>query len=49
MGASSGFATTTIWIQPCDFYPTVDDDDSDDVDDISSDANEHNCHDNEVG
>ena len=48
MGARFGVDTTTIGIQPCDFYLTVDDDDSDDVDDISSDANDHNCHDNEV-
>ena len=39
MGARFGVDTTTIGIQPCDFYLTVDDDDSDDVDDISSDAN----------
>jgi len=48
MGARCGFATTTIGIQVFAFYLTGDDD-NDDADDISSGANEHNCHDNEVG
>ena len=49
MGARFGVDTTTIGIQVFVFYLTGDDDNNDDANDISSGANEHYCHDNEVG